>query len=70
MRLTQQWNAGEFQMQFHMADNVFKNNILVAGPEGLFTVSKSGRISNETPTVELDYNLYFLTAGSKVGRGR
>ncbi|HVN80909.1 MAG TPA: hypothetical protein VMW38_18095 [Terriglobia bacterium] len=53
-----------------MADNVFKNNILVAGPEGLFTVSKSGRISNETPTVELDYNLYFLTAGSKVGRGR
>lgn len=62
------WNAGEFQMQFYMANNVFKNNILVAGPEGLFTVSKSGRMSNKTPTVELDYNLYFLASGSKVGR--
>ena len=56
---TSNWGAGEFQMQYYMAGNVFKNNILVAGPHGLLTVSKSGRMQGKEPTVVMDYNLYF-----------
>ncbi len=60
---TSNWGAGEFQMQYYMADNVFKNNILVAGPTGLLTVSKSGRMQGNEPTVVMDYNLFFSPLG-------
>jgi hypothetical protein len=33
--------SGEFQMQWNMADNIFENNIVYAGPRCLMTVNKS-----------------------------
>ncbi len=60
---TSNWGAGEFQMQYYMANNIFKNNILVAGPRGLLTVSKSGPMQENEPTVVMDYNLYFAPLG-------
>ena len=56
---TSNLGAGEFQMQYYMANNLFKNNILVAGPRGLLTVSKSSPMQSKEPTVVMDYNLYF-----------
>ena len=63
---TSNWGAGEFQMQYYMAGNVFKNNVLVAGPRGLLTVSKSTRMQEKPPTVTMDYNLYFSPSGPDV----
>lgn len=60
---TSNWGAGEFQMQYHMANNLFKNNILVSGPRGLLTVSKSGSMQGNEPTVVMDYNLYYSPLG-------
>jgi uncharacterized protein DUF1565 len=48
--------SGEFQIQFNATDNVFENNIVYAGAQGLlindFTVS-------EPDPALLDYNLFF-----------
>lgn len=60
---TSNWGAGEFQMQYYMANNVFKNNILVAGPRGLLTVSKSGPMQGHETTVVMDYNFFFSPLG-------
>lgn len=60
---TSNWGTGEFQMQYYMANNVFKNNILVSGPTGLLTVSKSGPMQGNEPTVVMDYNLYHSPLG-------
>jgi hypothetical protein len=65
---TSNGGAGEFQMQYYMANNIFKNNILVAGPQGLLTVSKSGPMQESTPSVAMDYNLYFSPPGQEVSR--
>jgi hypothetical protein len=56
--------SGEFQMQYNMADNVFKNNIVYAGAHCLISVNKSAVPANEHP-VDVDYNLYYCASGSK-----
>ena len=61
---TSNTGSGEFQMQFNMTDNRFENNIVYAGAHCLMTASKSGPAGAGTPTVTLDYNLYYCDAGS------
>ena len=56
--------SGEFQMQWNMADNVFANNIVYAGPRCLFTVIKSQVDKNRPPAV-IDHNLYYCASGAK-----
>jgi Right handed beta helix region len=56
--------AGEFQMQYNMEDDVFKNNIVYAGSRCLIAVSKTS-VSTNTPPVSIDYNLYYCASGSK-----
>jgi len=55
--------SGEFQMQYNMADDVFKNNIVYAGTRCLITVNKSSVPANTHP-VDVDYNLYYCASGS------
>lgn len=55
--------TGEFQMQYHMRNNVFKNNIVYIGKYGRAQRSLSGRMDPATPTVTLDHNLYYFPAG-------
>jgi hypothetical protein len=56
--------SGEFQMQWNMADNVFANNIVYAGPRCLIAVNKS-QVDKNQPPVAIDHNLYYCAAGSK-----
>lgn len=58
---TRNTGSGEFQIQWYAQNNIFENNIVYAGPQGLmlhnFTTSEA------TPAT-LDYNLYYLPAGA------
>jgi hypothetical protein len=56
--------SGEFQMQWNMADNIFENNIVHAGPRCLMTVNKS-QVETNQPPVTIDHNLYYCASGSK-----
>jgi hypothetical protein len=56
--------SGEFQMQWNMADNVFANNIVYAGPRCLITVNKS-QVEKNQPPASSDHNLYYCASGSK-----
>ncbi len=56
--------SGEFQMQWNMADNVFENNIVYAGPRCLITLNRSQFDKNHPPTV-IDHNLYYCASGAK-----
>ena len=56
--------SGEFQMQWNMADNIFANNIVYAGPRCLITVSKS-HFERSQPPVTIDHNLYYCASGAK-----
>jgi hypothetical protein len=56
--------SGEFQMQWNMADNIFANNIVYAGPRCLITVNKS-QVDKTKPPVSIDHNLYYCASGSK-----
>jgi hypothetical protein len=56
--------SGELQMQFNMADNIFENNIVHAGPRCLMTVNKS-QFERNQPPVTIDHNLYYCVSGSK-----
>jgi hypothetical protein len=53
--------SGEFQMQWNMADNIFANNIVYAGPRCLFTVTKS-RVDKNRPPAVIDHNLYYCAS--------
>lgn len=55
--------TGEFFMQFHMRDNVFKNNIVYIGRPARATHSRSGPVNAETPTVVMDHNLFYYEGG-------
>jgi hypothetical protein len=55
--------SGEFQMQYNMADNVFENNIVYAGPRCLMTVNKSPLEHGQVP-VTIDHNLYYCASGA------
>jgi hypothetical protein len=56
--------SGEFQMQWNMADNIFANNIVYAGPRCLVAVNKS-QADKQHPAVTIDHNLYYCASGSK-----
>jgi len=47
--------SGEFQIQFHAINNVFKNNIVYATSQGLLVNSYTASTSNPA---DIDYNLY------------
>jgi hypothetical protein len=54
--------GGEFLMQFYMARNVFKNNIVYVGDHGKLMTSRSGP-GEGAPTVAMDHNLYYFSGG-------
>jgi hypothetical protein len=56
--------SGEFQMQWNMADDIFENNIVYAGPHCLITLNRSQVEKNQSP-VTIDHNLYYCASGSK-----
>jgi hypothetical protein len=53
--------SGEFQIQFHATNNVFENNIVYAGSQGLVINSYTKSTANPA---DVDYNLYYSAAGS------
>jgi Right handed beta helix region/Protein of unknown function (DUF1565) len=57
-------NSGEFQIQFHAADNLFENNIAYANTEALFLNNFTFRPLH--PAI-IDYNLYYSKAGAANG---
>jgi hypothetical protein len=56
--------SGEFQMQWNMADNVFENNIVYAGPRCLMILNKSQIDKNRPPAI-IDHNLYYCASGAQ-----
>src|SRR5271169_4568588 len=56
--------SGEFQMQWNMADNVFENNIVYAGPRCLITLIRSQVGKGQLPAA-IDHNLYHCAPGAK-----
>ncbi len=54
--------AGEFQMQWNMADNIFENNIVYAGPHCLFVRNRS-QADKTRPASIIDHNLYYCVSG-------
>jgi hypothetical protein len=59
--------SGEFQMQWNMADDIFANNIVYAGPHCLIAVNKS-QVDKDHPPVVIDHNLYYCASGSKASK--
>jgi hypothetical protein len=55
--------SGEFQMQWNMADNIFANNIVYAGPRCLISINKS-QVDKNQPSIIIDHNLYYCTTGA------
>jgi hypothetical protein len=53
--------SGEFQIQYHATNNVFKNNIVYAGSQALMVNDYTNSTTNP---VTLDYNLYFSPANA------
>jgi hypothetical protein len=56
--------SGEFQMQWNMANDIFENNIVYAGPRCLITLNKS-QVEMNQPPVTIDHNLYYCASGGK-----
>jgi hypothetical protein len=56
--------SGEFQMQWNMADNIFENNIVHAGPRCLITLNRS-QVDKNKPPVIIDHNLYYCVSGAQ-----
>jgi hypothetical protein len=61
---TSDTGSGEFQMQWNMADDVFANNIVYAGPRCLITLNRS-QVDKQKPPVAIDHNLYYCASGAK-----
>jgi Right handed beta helix region len=55
--------SGEFQMQWNMADNIFENNIVYAGPRCLMMLNRS-QIDKNRPSAIIDHNLYYCVSGA------
>jgi hypothetical protein len=53
--------SGEFQIQWHATNNIFKNNIVYATPQNIFLNGYANSTSNPA---DIDYNVYFSTAGA------
>jgi hypothetical protein len=58
--------SGEFQMQWNMADNIFENNIVYAGPRCLMMLNKS-QLDKNRPPATIDHNLYYCASGAQAG---
>ena len=58
---TQKTGSGEFQIQYHATANVFENNIVYAGPQGLLV---HGYTAAPMPPATLDYNDYYAAGGA------
>jgi hypothetical protein len=58
---TQNSGSGEFQVQYYATNNVFKNNVVYAGAQGLFI---NNYTNSESNPVDVDYNLYYSTSGA------
>jgi hypothetical protein len=56
--------SGEFQMQWNMADNIFENNIVYAGPHCLMTLNRSQVDKTRAPAI-IDHNLYYCVSGAQ-----
>jgi hypothetical protein len=61
---TSDTGSGEFQMQWNMADDIFANNIVYAGPRCLITLNRS-QVNKQKPPVAIDHNIYYCASGSK-----
>jgi len=59
--------SGEFQMQWNMADDIFENNIVYAGPSCLVALNKS-QADSKHPPATIDHNLYYCDAGAKASK--
>jgi hypothetical protein len=59
--------SGEFQMQWNMADDIFENNIVYAGPRCLFAVNKSQTDKTQPPNT-IDHNLYYCVSRSQTSK--
>ena len=59
--------SGEFQMQWNMADNIFENNIVYAGPRCLIALNKS-QLDKEHPSATIDHNLYYCASGPTMSK--
>ncbi len=53
---TKNTGSGELQVQYYATNNVFENNIVYAGAQGLFI---NNYTNSEASPVAADYNLYF-----------
>jgi hypothetical protein len=58
---TAKTGEGEFQIQYYATNNIFENNILYAGSQGIFVYDYT--VSEPDPAT-LDYNLYYSTVGA------
>ncbi|HEX5235786.1 MAG TPA: right-handed parallel beta-helix repeat-containing protein [Silvibacterium sp.] len=65
---TQNTGTGEFQMQFYLRNNIFKNNIIYVGKSRRALNSRSGREEPGVPTVTLDHNMYYDPGGPSAVR--
>jgi len=61
---TSSTGSGEFQMQWNMADNLFENNIVYAGPRCLTMLNRS-QIDKSRPPAIIDHNLYYCASGAQ-----
>jgi len=60
---TKNTGSGEFQIQYYATDNVFENNIVYAGSQGLFI---NNYTNSEPSPVAADHNLYYSSLNSSV----
>jgi hypothetical protein len=58
---TKKTGSGEFQIQFHATNNIFENNIVYAGPQGLLV---NNFTDSEPDPATLDHNLYYFPPGA------
>ena len=61
---TNSTGSGEFQIQYHATNNIFDNNIVYAGAQGLFV---NNFTVNSAAPATLNNNLYFNAAGAANG---
>jgi hypothetical protein len=60
---TKNTGSSEFQIQYYATNNVFKNNIVYASPQGLFV---SNYTSSEPNPADMDYNLYYSSLNASM----
>jgi len=51
-------------MQWNMADNIFENNVVYAGPRCLMTLNKS-QVDKKRPAAVINHNLYYCVSGAQ-----